>query len=95
MRTDVETQYVAKNPWAKSLYIGCIDRLQCHTWYRLRWIKAGGRLHGSIDEHTVFDVTDNPFGNNGPLFHAGRIVLRQMYHTAMRYRDMVVYQRES
>ncbi len=59
----------------------------------MRWVKIGRRLHGSIGGKTVFDVTVDPFNNNGPAFDAGRVVLRQMYHTAMSYRDFVVYQR--
>ncbi len=93
MREDVETQYVNKNPWGKSLHVGCIPRLQKDVWHRVRMVKIGHRLHGSIDGHTVFDVIDDPFDNNGPVFNAGRIVLRQMYHTAMSYRNFVVYQR--
>lgn len=93
MRTDVETQYVAKNPFGHRLHCGCVPRLEQNHWYRLRFIKAGPRLHGSFDGQTVFDLTDDPFRNNGPVYNFGRIGLRQMYHTAMRYRNLVVYQR--
>ena len=93
MRTDVETQYVAKNPFGRRLHSACIPRLEQNRWYRLRFIKAGRRLHGSLDGQTVFDLSDNPFDNNGPVYNFGRIGLRQMYHTALRYRDLVVYQR--
>lgn len=93
MREDVETQYVNKNPWGKSLHVGCFPRLKNDVWHRMRLVKIGHRLHGSIDGQTVFDITDDPFDNNGPVFNSGRIVLRQMYHTAMSYRNFVVYQR--
>lgn len=93
MRTDVETQYVAKNPFGHRLHYGCIPRLEPHRWYRLRCLKAGPRLHGAIDGETVFDLEDDPFHNNGPVYNFGRIALRQMYHTALRYRNLVVYQR--
>lgn len=93
MRADVETQYVAKNPFGHRLHYGCIPRLDPNRWYRLRFLKAGPRLHGAIDGQTVFDLNDDPFHNNGPVYNFGRIALRQMYHTALRYRNLVVYQR--
>jgi Domain of unknown function (DUF1961)/Concanavalin A-like lectin/glucanases superfamily len=93
MRPDVETQYVHKNPWGKSLHVGCIPLLAQDTWHRLRWVKLGHRLHGSIDGKTVFDVTDTAWDNNGPVLNSGRVVLRQMYHTAMSYRGFSVYER--
>jgi len=94
MRTDVETQYVNKNPWSKSLYVGCVPRFEPNKWYRLSCIKVGNRLIGLLDGKVVFDVEDDPYDNNGPLLNSGRIVLRQMYHTAMRYRNFVVYRKK-
>lgn len=93
MRTDVETQYLAKNPFGHRLHCACVDRLKQNQWYRLRFIKAGNRLHGSLDGQTVFDVVDSSFANNGPVYNFGRIGLRQMYHTALRYRNLEVWQR--
>ncbi len=93
MRTDVETQYVSKNPWGKSLYIGCVPRFEQNRWYKIRLVKVGNLLHGSLDGKTVFDLTDNAYDNNGPVFNSGRVVLRQMYHTAMRYRNFVVFKK--
>lgn len=91
MRRDVETQYLSKNPWHWRLHYGCIPRLEQNRWYRLRFVKSGHRLHGSIDQKTVFDVVDDASANNGPLLNFGRIGLRQMYNTTMRYRNLVVY----
>ena len=93
MRRDVETQYLAKNPWSWKMHYGCIPRLEEDRWHRLRFIKAGPRLHGSIDGRTVFDVTDDGLGPNGPALNFGRIGLRQMYKTTMRYRDLHVWTR--
>jgi len=93
IRTDVETQYVNKNPWGESLYVGCVPRFETGRWYKIRFIKIGNRLHGSIDGKTVFDVTDE-VNNNGPVFNSGRVVLRQMYHTAMRYRNFAIYRKK-
>ena len=93
MRTNVETQYLAKNPFGHKLHLSTIPRFERNRWYRLRLIKAGNRLHGSIDGQTVFDYTDTAFGNNGPVYNFGRIALRQMYHTALRYRNLELWTR--
>jgi Domain of unknown function (DUF1961)/Concanavalin A-like lectin/glucanases superfamily len=93
MRTDVETQYVSKNPWGKSLYVGCVPRHEQNRWIKIRFIKIDNKLYGSCDGKTVFEVTDNAYDNNGPVLNSGRVVLRQMYNTAMRYRNFVIYQR--
>jgi hypothetical protein len=95
MRTDVETQYLAKNPFGRRLHASCIPRLEQNRWYRLRFIVAGRRLHGSIDGRTVFDVMDDPYGNNGPVYNFGRLGLRLMYATAMRFRDLAIWTRPS
>ncbi|MEI7527262.1 MAG: DUF1961 family protein, partial [Mariniphaga sp.] len=94
MRTDVETQYVNKNPWGKSLYVGCFPRHEQNRWIKIRFIKIGSNLYGSFDGKTVFEVEDNAYDNNGPVLNSGRVVLRQMYNTAMLYRNFVIYQRK-
>ena len=91
MRTDVETQYLHKNPWGKGLYVGCLPRFEQNRWYKMQMIKKGKHLYGAIDGKLVFDVEEDPYDNNGPLLDRGRVVLRQMYHTAMRYRNFVTY----
>ena len=95
MRTDVESQYVNKNPWAKSLYAGCVPRFEQNRWYKIRFIKSGNRLYGSLDGKTVFDVQENANDNNGPVLNSGRVVLRQMYNTAMKYRNFKIYRKKS
>ncbi len=95
MRTDVETQYVSKNPWGKSLFVGCVPRHEQNRWIKIRFIKIGNKLYGSFDGKTVFDVTENAYDNNGPVLNSGRVVLRQMYNTAMRYRNFVIYQKNT
>ncbi len=94
MRTDVETQYMGKNPWGRQMLMGCIPRLKEGEWHRLRLVKVGNRIHGSIDGTTVFDVKDDPKTQHGPVLDFGRIGLRQMYKTSMRYRNFVVYERK-
>ncbi len=93
MRTDVETQYMGKNPWGTQLVMGCIPRLKEGEWHRLRLVKVGNRIHGSINGKTVFDRKDDSNSQNGPVLDFGRIGLRQMYKTSMRYRNFVVYEK--
>jgi hypothetical protein len=93
MRTDVETQYVSKNPWAKSLYVGCTKRLEQNRWIKMRFMKTGNRISGYLDGKKIFDTVDSAFTNNGPVYNSGRVVLRQMYATSMMYRNFVIYQR--
>jgi hypothetical protein len=95
MRTDVETQYLAKNNIGLKLALRCVPRLESNRWYRLRFVKAGRRLHGSFDGQTVFDVKDDPWTNNGPIYDFGRIGLRHMYNTTLRYRNLVVHTRDA
>ena len=92
IRTDVETQAVYKNPW-RHLYYGMIPKLEQNRWYRLRLVKIGNRLQGSLDGNIVFDVEDDPHANNGPAYNFGRIALRHMYSTTIRYRNLVVHER--
>lgn len=94
MRTDVETQYVNKNPWGKSLFVGCVPRLPQNRWIKLRMMKTGNDIKGWLDGKLVYSVTDNPYSNNGPALNSGRVVLRQMYNTAMKYRNFVIYERK-
>lgn len=94
MRTDVETQYVNKNPWGKTLYVGCMPSIEQNRWIKLRFIKIDNKLYGSFDGRTVFNIEDNPYDNNGPVLNSGRVVLRQMYNTSMKYRNFVIYQRK-
>ena len=94
IRTDVETQYLAKNPMDIRMSYNCIPKFEQNRWYRLRFVKFGNRLHGSIDGKTVFDVMDNAFNSTGPVYNFGRIGIRQMFNTTMSYRNFIVYQRK-
>jgi hypothetical protein len=93
MRTDVETQYVNKNPWGKSLFVGCTNRLEENKWIKIKFMKTGNRISGELNGKKIFDVKDSGFDNNGPLLNSGRIVLRQMYATSMKYRNFTIYQK--
>lgn len=95
IRTDMETQAVYKNPWGKHLNWSVIPKVEQNKWYKLRMIKIGNRIQGSLDGKIVFDVMDNPNGHAGPVFNFGRIGLRHMYHTTIRYRNLIVYERRN
>jgi hypothetical protein len=43
----------------------------------------------------VFDLRDDASGHTGPVLNFGRIALRHMYHTTVRYRNLVVYERKT
>lgn len=95
IRTDMETQSVYKNPWGKHLHLGVIPKIEQDKWYKLRMIKIGDRIQGSIDGKIVFDVTDHPDQHHGPVFNFGRIGIRHMYHTGVWHRNLVVYQHKT
>lgn len=95
MRTDFETQALFKNPWQRPLGYACHPRLSVGEWHRLRFVKTGCRIHGSIDGRTVFDTNDNSWSGTGPDFDFGRMAFRQMYHTKICYRDLSVHNRPS
>lgn len=59
----------------------------------IKRVVASGRLHGSFDGQTVFDLTDSPFANNGPVYYFSQLGFRQMYHTTVRYRNLSVHER--
>jgi hypothetical protein len=95
IRTDMETQVIYKNPWGRHLYYGVIPKIEQHRWYKLRLVKMGSRLQGSLDGRVVFDLRDDASGHTGPVLNFGRIALRHMYHTTVRYRNLVVYERKT
>jgi len=95
MRTDVETQFLCKNPWQRPLAFAVRPKLTEGQWHRLRLVKIGPRIHASLDGHTVFDAEDKSWYGTGPWYDFGRIALRQMYHTTMRYRNFSVHTRDT
>lgn len=95
IRTDMETQSVYKNPWGKHLYNGVYPKLQQGRWYKLRMIKLGSRIQGSLDGEVVFDVKDDAHTDTGPIYNFGRIAFRHMYQTTIRYRNLVVYEKNN
>jgi hypothetical protein len=93
VRGDLGTQIIAKNPWERPLAMVSLAPFVTGQWYKLRFVQEGARLRGSINGQLCFDVTDEAFSNNGPILNSGRIGLRQMYGTRMRYKNLRVWNR--
>jgi hypothetical protein len=63
------------------------------TWHTMTVNKEGDRIRCAIDDRRVFDVEDSPGTGNGPSYNAGRIGLRHMQKTRVRYRNFRVHTR--
>lgn len=93
VRCDVAAQILAKNPWCHPLGMSTLPPLALHTWHRLQFVQEGDRLRAAINGQCVLDVRDEAFGNNGPVLRRGRIGLRLMYATRLRFRNLRVWNR--
>jgi hypothetical protein len=94
VRADLGTQVLVKNPWARPLGMSTLDRLAVNQWHRLLFLQEGAHLRAALDGRWVLDLRDDPFINNGPVLNFGRIGLRVMYKTRMRFRDLKVWNRD-
>ena len=95
VRADLGTQVLVKNPWLRPLGMATLDRLAVDQWHRLLFVQEGARIRAAIDGRWVFDVHDDPLNNTGPVFNFGRIGLRLMYQTRMRFRDLKIWNRNA
>jgi len=95
VRGDLATQVFVKNPWMKPLAMSSLAPLALDQWHRLQFVQEGNRLRGMIDGQLAFDVTDDPWTHTGPVLDRGRIGLRLMYGTRMRFRDLKVWNRRA
>lgn len=93
VRGDLATQVLAKNPWMKPLAMSSLAPLEVGAWHRLQFVQEGDRLRGFVNGLPAFDVTDDPMAHTGPVLDRGRIGLRLMYGTRMRFRDLKVWNR--
>jgi len=93
VRGDVDTQVLVKNPWLFPLGMSSRPLSTPGKWSKLLFVQEGGRLRAAIDGQWLLDVRDNPDSNNGPVFNSGRIGLRLMYQTRMRFRNLKVWNR--
>lgn len=90
-RNDVASIGLIKQPWQWPLAYRCLDHtLSLETWHRLEYIHVGDRLIGALDGWVVFDVTDNPNANCGPVYRCGRFGLRCMWRSDITYRNLRV-----
>lgn len=93
VRCDLGTHVMIKNPWLRPMQMSTTPPVSLHEWHRLLFVQEGARLRAAIDGEWVLDVRDDPFGHSGPVFNTGRIGLRMMYGTRMRYRHLKVWNR--
>lgn len=95
VRGDLATQVFVKNPWMKPLAMSSLAPLPLHQWHRLTFVQEGARLRGFINGLPAFDVTEDPLAHAGPVLDCGRIGLRLMYGTKMRFQNLGVWNRST
>jgi len=94
VRSDVQTQLLAKNPWMRPLGLSCLPRLDLGKFHRLLFLQEGRRLRAVINNQVALDAQDDPYINLGPVFNCGRIGIRLMYQTRMTFRNLKVWNRD-
>jgi len=95
VRGDLATQVLVKNPWMRPLAMSSQAPLALDEWHRLLLVQEGNRLRGAMDGIWVFDVRDDPDSHSGPVLDCGRVALRLMYGTKMRFRNLKIWSRPS
>ncbi|AOS44325.1 hypothetical protein Verru16b_01386 [Lacunisphaera limnophila] len=93
VRGDLATQVLVKNPWMRPLAMSSQAPLALNEWHRLLFVQEGNRLRGAIDGVWVFDMMDDPDTHSGPVLDRGRVALRLMYGTKMRFRNLKIWNR--
>lgn len=93
VRGDLATQVLVKNPWMRPLAMSSLAPLALDEWHHLLLVQEGDRLRGAIDGLWAFDVRDDPDSHSGPVLDRGRVALRLMYGTKMRFRNLNVWSR--
>lgn len=95
VRGDLGTSVLVKNPWQHPLGLATRASFVTGEWCKLLFLQEGDRLRTAINGEWLLDVRDNPCSNNGPVLNCGRIGLRLMYQTRMRFRNLRVWNRDS
>ncbi len=95
VRGDLGTHVLIKNPWGRPLGMSTTPLIAVGAWHKLQFVQEGARLRAAIDGEWVLDVRDDAFDNNGPILNSGRIGLRLMYATRMRFRNLKVWNRDA
>jgi hypothetical protein len=93
VRADLATQVLVKNPWQRPLGMSARAPYKVGEWYRLLYVQEGRHIRAAINGEWVLDATDDAFNNTGPVFNYGRIGLRLMFQTRMRFRNLKVWTR--
>lgn len=93
VRNDLGTHVLAKNPWCKALGMSTTPSVALNEWHRLVFVQEGSRLRCALDGDWVLDVQDDAHSHCGPVLHGGRVGLRQMYDTRIRYRNLRIWNR--
>jgi hypothetical protein len=83
-----------KNPWCTPLAYQCQPApTEKNRWHRLEYLQQGNRIQGALDGILMFDVTDDGFRGNGPVYRHGHIAIRCMFRTHMLFRNLKVMNR--
>jgi hypothetical protein len=95
VRHDTNTQILAKGPHnTPALGAETSELPKVGEWHTLTVNKEGDRIRCAIDGRCIFDVIDSGFSGQGSSYNAGRIALRHMQKTRVRYRNLRVYTRD-
>jgi hypothetical protein len=88
------THLLAKGPYQRPLADNVRTNLpQRDVWHELVVQREAGRVRCGIDGDCIADVRDDPGLGHGPVHNCGRIGLRHMQRTRVRYRDFELYTR--
>jgi Domain of unknown function (DUF1961) len=93
VRCDVAHQILIKNPWCLPMGMSTIPLLKVGDWHKLQFTQEGSRLKAAINGECVLDVQDDAFRNMGPVLNRGRIGLRLMYASRLRFRNLKIWNR--
>jgi Domain of unknown function (DUF1961) len=95
VRKHLNSHVLAKGPYCRPLGTSVTALSELNTWHELIVHKEGDRIRCGIDSKTIFDVVDSAFSGFGSSYNCGRIGLRHMQQTRVRYRNFEVYTREN
>jgi len=94
VRRDRRDHVIAKGPYlSPPLGHNVVDVPEVDEWHTLTVHRSGHRIRCAIDGRCVLDARDPPFTGTGPTYNAGRIAIRHMQKTRVRYRDLKVWTR--
>jgi hypothetical protein len=94
VRNDVGTHVVLKNPWWKGMGMSSSPLLGLNQWHKLQFVQEGARLRCGMNGQWMLDMQDDAFSHCGPVLHSGRIGIRLMYGTKMRFRNIKIWNRK-